>query len=59
MYPKLLYEVLPVLYAVAAWLCAKVLAPPYGLLPTVAFAAASVLVIIQRWYYRRQLRDED
>ncbi|WP_297361208.1 hypothetical protein [Acidiferrobacter sp.] len=56
MYPKLLYEILPLFYAVAAWLCMKALPKPYALLPTAAFALAAVLVVIQRWYYRRQLR---
>ncbi|MDA8191619.1 hypothetical protein [Acidiferrobacter thiooxydans] len=54
MYPKLLYETLPVFYAVAAWVCMKALPRPYALLPTAAFALAAVLVVIQRWYYRRQ-----
>jgi hypothetical protein len=55
-YPKLLYETLPVLYAVAAWVCIKALPSPYALLPTAAFALAAVLVVIQRWYYRRQFQ---
>ena len=59
MYPKPLYETLPVFYAVAGWLCAKALPWPYALLPAGAFACAAVLVIVQRWYYRRQLNDEE
>ncbi|HUW98795.1 MAG TPA: hypothetical protein VMV40_08150 [Acidiferrobacter sp.] len=57
MYPKILYEALPWLYALAAWLSFKALSWPYALIPAGAFALATVLVIIQRWYYRRQLDD--
>ena len=59
MYPKYLYETLPVFYAAAAWLCAELLPWPLALLPIGAFAAAAFLVIIQRWYYRRQLNGPD
>ncbi len=57
MYPRFLYEVLPVFYTVAGWLCAEFLSPPLAWLPVGAFLGAALLVIIQRWYYRRQLND--
>ncbi len=59
MYPKRVYEALPWVYAVAGWLSFKTLLWPYALVPIAAFAAATVLVIIQRWYYRRQLSDDN
>lgn len=59
MYPKPIYEALPWLYAAAGWLSFKALLWPYALVPISAFAAATVLVLIQRWYYRRQLNDEN
>lgn len=59
MYPKPIYEALPVLYAAAGWLSSKALSWPYAVVPTGAFALASILVLIQRWYYRRQFDDED
>ena len=59
MYPKLIYEALPWLYAAAAWLSFKALSWPYALVPAGAFAIATVLVLIQRWYYRRQLSDNE
>jgi hypothetical protein len=58
-YPKPIYEALPGFYAVAAWLCWRALLWPYALVPVGAFAAATALVIVQRWYYRRQLHDQD
>jgi len=57
-YPKLIYEVLPGLYALAGWLSFKALLWPYALVPAGAFATATALVIIQRWYYRRQLSSD-
>ncbi|MHB8253776.1 MAG: hypothetical protein ACYDEV_08760 [Acidiferrobacter sp.] len=59
MYPKPIYEALPGLYAVAGWLSFKALLWPYALVPAGAFAVATVMVIIQRWYYRRQADDGD
>lgn len=59
MYPKAIYEALPGIYAAAGWLCWKALLWPYALVPAGAFAGATVLVIIQRWYYRRQFSDND
>lgn len=58
-YPKPIYEALPWLYATAGWLSFKALSWPYALVPIGAFAAATVLVLVQRWYYRRQLSDEN
>ncbi len=57
MYPRFLYEALPVFYVVAGGLCAKFLPSPLAWLPAGAFLSAALLVIIQRWYYRRQLSD--
>jgi len=59
LYPKWVYEALPWLYGLAAWVCWKGLLWPYALVPTGAFGLATVFVIIQRWYYRRQFDDED
>ncbi len=55
MYPKWIYEGLPLFYAAAGVACLKVLSWPYALLPVGAFVGAAGLVLIQRWYYRRQL----
>lgn len=59
MYPKWLYEVLPAFYVVCGGVSLKALPRPYGLVPAGAFAVAAGMVIIQRWYYRRQLIADD
>ncbi|MDA8391106.1 MAG: hypothetical protein M0Z76_10325 [Gammaproteobacteria bacterium] len=56
MYPKPVYESLPLAYSLAAWLSLRSLPWPYALLPSAAFGVAAVLVAVQRWHYRRQLR---
>ncbi|MHB1565693.1 MAG: hypothetical protein ACYCXG_03065 [Acidiferrobacter sp.] len=58
MYPKPVYEGLPFLYVTAAWLSIKALIWPYAWVPAAAFVCAAAAVWVQRWYYRRQLRDE-
>ncbi|MDA8360416.1 MAG: hypothetical protein M0Z44_00220 [Gammaproteobacteria bacterium] len=58
MYPKLVYESLPFAYSLAAWFSLRSLPWPYALLPCGAFGVAAALVVVQRWHYRRQLREE-
>ncbi len=57
MYPKPVYESLPFAYSLAAWFSFRSLQWPYALFPAAAFGVAAILVVIQRWYYRRQFRD--
>lgn len=59
MYPKTVYELLPFLYLGAGWISLRALSWPFAFVPASAFFVAALLVWVQRWYYRRQVNQDD